>query len=122
SGYSPNQYPTEDEWQARRIIEKSTAIKCPWIGAQLAGSKKIQQVLTNYRELIKFQSDRTCHNMMDTFAKIYSLDSDNVDRESLLKKVRKNPHSYVLKEIPKVRACWRQASLVPTWNVSKAEK
>uniref|UniRef100_A0A915K552 Glutathione synthetase n=1 Tax=Romanomermis culicivorax TaxID=13658 RepID=A0A915K552_ROMCU len=97
SGYSPNQYPTEDEWQARRIIEKSTAIKCPWIGAQLAGSKKIQQVLTNYRELIKFQSDRTCRNMMDTFAKIYSLDSDNVNRESLLNNVRKNPHGYVLK-------------------------
>uniref|UniRef100_A0A915JTI1 Glutathione synthetase n=1 Tax=Romanomermis culicivorax TaxID=13658 RepID=A0A915JTI1_ROMCU len=97
SGYSPHQYPTEHEWEARRTIEKSAAIKCPWIGAQLAGSKKIQQVLTNYRELVNFQSDRTCSNMMDTFAKIYSLDSDNADRECLLNKVRKNPHGYVLK-------------------------
>jgi glutathione synthase len=45
SGYTPNDYPTEDEWAVREMIEISSAIKCPTVGYQLAGTKKIQQVL-----------------------------------------------------------------------------
>lgn len=32
------------EWNTRRIIELSDAVKCPWIGLQLANTKKVQQV------------------------------------------------------------------------------
>ena len=28
-GYAPEQYPTEKEWEARLLIERSLAIKCP---------------------------------------------------------------------------------------------
>lgn len=33
-------------WEARDIIERSRAIKCPSISMQLAGAKKVQQVLS----------------------------------------------------------------------------
>lgn len=43
-GYDLSNYPSNKEWDARLLIERSTAIKCPWIGLQLANTKKIQQV------------------------------------------------------------------------------
>jgi glutathione synthase len=45
AGYGPGDYPSDTEWQARRLLEQSRAIKCPTIITQLAGCKKVQQVL-----------------------------------------------------------------------------
>lgn len=45
AGYGPGDYPTDTEWRARRLLELSRAIKCPTIITQLAGCKKVQQVL-----------------------------------------------------------------------------
>ncbi|KJH49407.1 glutathione synthase [Dictyocaulus viviparus] len=47
SGYSPNHYPSKKEWAARLLIERSDAIKAPWIGLQVANTKKTQQVSGN---------------------------------------------------------------------------
>ena len=44
-GYHPDQYPTEKEWEARLMIERSLAIKSPSIQYHLVGTKKVQQVL-----------------------------------------------------------------------------
>ncbi|KAF3588045.1 hypothetical protein F2Q69_00029748 [Brassica cretica] len=38
-------FPSESEWNARLLIEQSSAVKCPSIAYQLAGTKKIQQEL-----------------------------------------------------------------------------
>mmetsp|Transcript_9818 Transcript_9818/g.14648 ORF Transcript_9818/g.14648 Transcript_9818/m.14648 type:complete len:545 (-) Transcript_9818:36-1670(-) len=46
AGYSPNDYPSEAEWDARALLERSHALKCPSVGYQLAGSKAIQAALT----------------------------------------------------------------------------
>ena len=46
-GYGPADYPSQREWGARRMMELSRAIKCPTVITQLAGCKKIQQVLAN---------------------------------------------------------------------------
>lgn len=46
AGYSPADYPSESEWNARKLLELSRAIKCPTIITQLAGCKKIQQALS----------------------------------------------------------------------------
>lgn len=54
AGYTPDDYPTDIEWSAREIIENSLATKCPTIGYQLAGTKKIQQVLCEENVLEKF--------------------------------------------------------------------
>ena len=45
AGYSPDDYPSEKEWEARSRIERSSAIKCPSVGYQLAGTKRVQQEL-----------------------------------------------------------------------------
>ena len=46
-GYHPDQYPTEKEWDARLMMERSMAIKSPSIHYHLAGTKKVQQALAN---------------------------------------------------------------------------
>lgn len=51
AGYGPSDYPSKMEWDARRLLELSQAIKCPTIMTQLAGCKKVQQVLASSREL-----------------------------------------------------------------------
>ncbi|WVR04500.1 glutathione synthetase [Kwoniella sp. DSM 27419] len=45
SAYTPTDYPSSSEWDTRLLLEKSKAIKCPSMALQLAGAKKIQQVL-----------------------------------------------------------------------------
>lgn len=40
AGYEPAQYPSEKEWDARLLIERSKAIKCPTVYYHLAGTKK----------------------------------------------------------------------------------
>jgi glutathione synthetase len=45
AGYGPGDYPSDDAWKGRLQIERSNAIKCPSILTQLAGAKKVQQVL-----------------------------------------------------------------------------
>ena len=40
AGYEPGQYHSELEWDARLMIERSKAIKCPSIHYHLAGTKK----------------------------------------------------------------------------------
>ena len=42
--YTPNDFPSEREWQARELVELSLALKCPNAAYHLAGTKKIQQV------------------------------------------------------------------------------
>lgn len=44
SGYDPKHYPSEKEWDVRELIEKSISVKAPSILAQLAGTKKVQQL------------------------------------------------------------------------------
>jgi len=46
AGYGPGDYPSQVEWDARRMLELSAAIKCPTVITQLAGCKKVQQVLS----------------------------------------------------------------------------
>ena len=42
--YTPNDYPTEAEWDARLLLERSLAVKCPSLAQHLTGTKKVQQV------------------------------------------------------------------------------
>lgn len=72
SGYAPCQYPNEDQWNARLMIERSRAIKCPSMGYTLAGMKKIQQVLTEPGCLERFlDTDDDCRRLRRVFAGKY---------------------------------------------------
>lgn len=57
AGYAPTDYPTPQQYHVRFEIERSRAIKCPSIPMQLAGAKKVQQVLTNPGVLESFLQD-----------------------------------------------------------------
>lgn len=41
AGYTPADYPSEEAWRARLLVERSAALKCPTLGYQLAGTKKV---------------------------------------------------------------------------------
>jgi hypothetical protein len=41
AGYTPDDHPSEREWDARLMMERSFAIKCPNIACHLAGCKKV---------------------------------------------------------------------------------
>ncbi len=95
-GYSPDHYPTEKEWEAREIIERSLAIKCPSIDYQIVGMKKIQQVLTDQNELARFVLNEEDRSLMTSFfAKIYGFDTEL--SPEILAQVRNNPDDFVLK-------------------------
>ncbi|KAL3993993.1 glutathione synthetase [Acanthocheilonema viteae] len=90
AGYSPCNYPTETEWTVRRIIELSDAVKCPWIGLQLANTKKVQQVLSENGVLEKYITDNgICARIRKTFACIMC--------HTVVDDAIKHPEKFVLK-------------------------
>ncbi|GJJ07834.1 hypothetical protein Clacol_002039 [Clathrus columnatus] len=46
AGYTPDDYPTESHYETRFLLNSSRAIQCPSIPLQLAGGKKVQEVLS----------------------------------------------------------------------------
>ena len=57
-GYHPDQYPSESEWAARLMMERSRAIKSPSIHYHLAGTKKVQQELAKPGQVERFLGDK----------------------------------------------------------------
>nr|UNN25574.1 glutathione synthetase [Diaphanosoma celebensis] len=98
-GYSPDQYPSTDrcEWNARLLIERSKAIKCPNIAYHLAGTKKIQQTLAQpgvVEEILK--DEDKARALRECFTGLYSLDlNDEGDRASEM--AIQDPERFVLK-------------------------
>ena len=75
-GYHPDQYPTEREWEARLMMERSKAIKSPSIQYHLAGTKKVQQELSKTGMVEKFLGDKAqIESIRDIFTGLYSLDN-----------------------------------------------
>lgn len=97
AGYSPSHYPSEAEWSARKIIECSTAAKCPTVAVQLVGSKKIQQVLDQAGEVERFiDNPEDAALIRSSFARQYSL-SPGVDGDRAAKMALDDPDKFVLK-------------------------
>ncbi|KAK4188679.1 putative glutathione synthetase [Podospora australis] len=82
AGYGPGDYPSSSSWESRHRIERSLAIACPTILTQLAGMKKVQQVLATPSPsggpapaLAKFLPDPAQAALVQkTFTNIYPLD------------------------------------------------
>eukprot|EP00250_Pteridium_aquilinum_P001310 c11521_g1_i1 orf=94-1761(+) len=96
AGYDPKDYPSENEWIARTLMERSNAIKCPSITYHLAGTKKIQQELAKPGMLERFveKADDAC-NLRKCFAGLWGFD-DNKETE-IIKDAIVNPEAFVLK-------------------------
>jgi len=97
AGYEPGHYPTTNEWDARLLMERSMAIKCPSIQYHLAGTKKVQQALAKPGILKRFLSDdKQIESIKEIFTGLYSLDKDEGGDEAVAMAL-KNPERYVLK-------------------------
>ncbi|EKM79502.1 hypothetical protein AGABI1DRAFT_59176 [Agaricus bisporus var. burnettii JB137-S8] len=57
AAYTPHDFPTPAYYATRFLLERSTAIKCPSLALQLAGGKKVQEVLTQAGVLERFLAD-----------------------------------------------------------------
>ncbi|QIW98435.1 hypothetical protein AMS68_003953 [Peltaster fructicola] len=101
AGYAPSEYETAESWTARHHLERSRAVKCPSVLLQLAGTKKVQQVLATPHSphLDRFLPNKADADIVrSTFAPIYPLDKSEAGLEA--RKLATNPqtaHKYVLK-------------------------
>lgn len=95
AGYTPDDYPTEVEWDGRKLIENSFSVKCPNIPYHLVGTKKIQQVLGESGVLEKFLTPEEADFVRSSFADMYGLESEDLD--DIKEMVYKSPESFVMK-------------------------
>lgn len=92
AGYEPDHYPSNSEWDARYLIEKSDAIKCPSIHYHLAGTKKVQQALAKPGILKRFLTDDIkIKAITDIFTGLYSMDSNTDEGQNALRMVLTDP-------------------------------
>ncbi|CAJ0852806.1 9175_t:CDS:2 [Entrophospora sp. SA101] len=94
AGYRPGDYPSENEWNARLMIERSKSIKCPSISYQLVGFKVFQQVLARPNIVEKYiKNPIDAKKIRSCFANLYQFHSNN----DIFKSVIDNPNDYVMK-------------------------
>lgn len=107
AGYGPGDYPDEAAWDARYHIERSLAIKCPTVLTQLAGTKKVQQVLATpppesepsiIGQFITSAAVSQVMELSKTFTNIYPMDTSPAGLEARKKALDpKLAEAYVLK-------------------------
>jgi len=96
AGYTPDDYPSNTEWEGRQIVEHSGAIKCPDIFYHVFGAKKIQQALAVPGNLRQFcSSDEEERLLSSTFAGLYALGEG--DDSEAINTALGDPKGYVLK-------------------------
>ena len=97
AGYTPNDYPTNKQFDARRILEHSNAINCPSISLQLMGLKKIQQLTSNKQSLSSFLSPTEVDQLLPSFMGLYTMDQATEQGKLAYDTLITNPDKYVLK-------------------------
>ncbi|GAA5902808.1 glutathione synthase [Sporobolomyces salmoneus] len=94
TAYSPSDYYTPHEWSTRLLIEQSLAIKCPSVAMQLAGCKKVQQVLSTPSELERFiEGEEEREELRKSFVGLWGMEDGNEGEEL----ARGEPERFVLK-------------------------
>ncbi|XP_035378527.1 glutathione synthetase [Electrophorus electricus] len=98
NGYMPQNYKSEQSWEARLLMERSCAVKCPDISTHLAGTKKVQQELARPGVLERFFPDEpeTTARLRATFTGLYTLDMGE-EGERTVDMALAAPDRYVLK-------------------------
>lgn len=88
----------EGGWECRLIMERSKAIMCPSVGYQLAGTKKVQQMLCKKGVLERWVEDgEVLDHMRQLFAAQYSLDHGEAEAETGIEMALKDPDKFVVK-------------------------
>ena len=98
AGYIPEDMQHEKSFTGRALIENSSTIKIPDIPMQLAGLKKIQQVLSHPGVLESFISEAVAQTLHESFVNLYALNEWKIAGEQRVKEwAIQNPESLILK-------------------------
>ena len=99
AGDKEEDYPDEDSWKARELVELSTAVKVPDVNTFLASNRIFQYYLSkpdvimhyNYNELI-------LNDILRFFGGIYyAPDMEKEKQTELYNKIQAEPNKYILK-------------------------
>ncbi|XP_054720976.1 glutathione synthetase-like [Uloborus diversus] len=93
-GYAPDHYEPED-WETRLLIERSQAIKCPSVGYQLAGTKRVQCYLAQDGILERFTTHEVAQRLRQVFA--FQCFLNEKENNEAISSAIQNPELYVLK-------------------------
>ncbi|KAL3075088.1 hypothetical protein niasHT_039168 [Heterodera trifolii] len=92
---------TEEEWEARKRIERSTAIKTSTVFSALSSSKRVQQLLAQPGMIERFMPEPKDRQMVEairqTFVGLWGLENEDKPTQQLIQLAIDNPHLYVLK-------------------------
>ncbi|CAK8684770.1 unnamed protein product [Clavelina lepadiformis] len=93
--YTADDYADETFWHVRLKVEMSRAILCPSIGYQLAGCKKMQEVLAKPDVLERFIDDvDVVKKLRNTFAGFYERGNDVIENYSAGHLLRSKSHEH----------------------------
>jgi len=97
AAYTPRDFPTQDEWDALLTIERSRAIKCPSIAYHLAGTKKMQQVLSLPGMIERFVTPEAALRLRKVICPMWGLENNDSMTEAIIAKAKSNTGNFVLK-------------------------
>jgi glutathione synthetase len=77
AGYAPTDYASPADYATRALLESSRAAQCPSLALQLAGAKKVQEVLTHPGVLERFLApEEGAAAVRDSWVRMWALDVD----------------------------------------------
>ena len=103
AAYTPRDYQSPSDWATRLLIERSTAIKCPTVALQLAGAKKVQQVLAApsnddglLQRFLPTEFHGSIKDIKASFKQIWPMD-DSTDGVEAMRLAKEESDRFVLK-------------------------
>ena len=101
TGYGPHHYLGEESWEARNLIEQSSAVSVPSARTQLANTKLIQLVLSEEKVLQRFVSSEEAKRLARSCVAFTKLDAEFTSSDGFAASGRehglRDPDAWVLK-------------------------
>ena len=96
AGYAPSDFPDGATQDARRLLEASSAVLLPEASMQLAGTKKVQQLLARPQILRQLIDEPIAQILEQNYAQMFSLE-EAIDGISARAFLQENFENFVLK-------------------------
>ena len=86
SGFIPDYYTSQDIWDVRETLEWSRACKAPSVPAQLAGTKKVQQMWCKESVLKRFMPQKDQAKNIEDVLSVFAVQAYPVEKDKQTKK------------------------------------